>query len=86
MIGLLRDRQCANIVRSENRALKLSLVSDRILVAGAFEITTPELQNGPKLSFCEPYHALRDESIYVRAQAFWISESTTRSARGWPRL
>ena len=85
MIGLLRDRQCANIVRSENRALKLSLVSDRILVAGAFEITTPELQNGPKLSFCEPYHALRDEGIYVRAQAFWISESTTRSARG-PRL
>jgi len=86
MIGLLRDRQCANIVRSENRALKLSLVSDRILVAGAFEITTPELRNGPKLSFCEPYHALRDESIYVRAQAFWISESTTRSARGCPRL
>jgi hypothetical protein len=82
MIGLLRDRQYANIVRPENRALKLSLVSDWILVAGALEITTPELRNGPELSLSEPYHALRDESIYVRAQAFGISESTTRSARG----
>ena len=86
MIGLLRDRQYANIVRPENRALKLSLVSDRILVAGALEITTPELRNSPKLSLSEPYHALRDEGIYVRAQAFWVSVSATRSARSWPRL
>jgi hypothetical protein len=67
MIGLLRDRQYANIVRPENRALKLSLVSDRILVAGALEIPTPELRNGPELTLSDRYQALRDEGIYVRA-------------------
>jgi hypothetical protein len=67
MIGLLRDRQYANIVRPENRALKLSLVSDWILVARALEIPTPELRNGPELTLSERYQALRDEGIYVRA-------------------
>ena len=86
MIGLLRNRQYTNVIRPENRALNLSLVSDWILVAGTLEITTPELRNGPKLSLSEPYHALRDEGIYVRAQAFWVSVSATRSARSWPRL
>jgi hypothetical protein len=37
------------------------------LVAGALEIPTPELRNGPELSLSERYHALRDEGIYVRA-------------------
>jgi hypothetical protein len=63
-------------------ARSVVILSDWILVAGALEITTPELRNGHELSLSEPYHALRDESIYVRAQAFGISESTTRSARG----
>jgi len=67
MIGLLRDRQYANIVCPENRALKLSLVSDWILVAGALEIPTPELRNGPELTLSERYQALRDEGIYVCA-------------------
>jgi hypothetical protein len=67
MIGLLRDRQYANIVRPENRALKLSLVSDWILVARALEIPTPELRNGPELTLSDRYQALRDEGIYVRA-------------------
>ena len=77
MIGLLCNRQYANVVRPENRALKLSLVSNGILVTRAFEITTPELRNGPELSLSNSYHALRDESIYVRAQTFWVSESST---------
>jgi hypothetical protein len=66
-------------VRPENRSLKLSLVSDRILVTRAFEITTPELRNGSELSRSNYNHALRDESIYICAQAFWVGESSARS-------
>jgi len=77
VIGLLRDRQYPNVVCPENWALKLSLVSNWILVTRAFEITTPELRNGPELSLSDSYRALRNESIYVRAQTFWVSESST---------
>jgi hypothetical protein len=86
MICLLRNRQYANVVGSKNGALKMGLISHWILVAGAFEITTPKLRNGPKLPFGNSHHALRDESIYVCAQAFWVGENSTRSFRRGPRL
>lgn len=74
-----------NVVGSENVALKLSLISDGVLVARAFEIATPELRNGPELPFSDSHHAMRDECICVRAQEFLI-ESTTWSFRRspWP--